>query len=236
VRKTAVAIATGRRLAAAGRVAPGGVWLARLETAKTADDVLDTLIAALNVTGADAALVERLKATASVVILDNCEHVIDAAAALAIRLLDAASGLRILCTSQAPLDVEGETVFELHPLVLADAVELFTRRARRPDRPVGATDDAVQDLCCSLDGLSLAIELAAARMKTLSIEEITRRLDDRFAGMRRRQNDACAGRPSLRPRAASSGRAPKTSSPGGGSSGGRPGVPLRARVRSEGGR
>ena len=93
------------------------------------------MIAALNVTGGEAALFERLKGAAAVVILDNCEHVVDAAAALAVRLLDAAPGLRILCTSQVPLDVDGEVVFELAPLALADAVELFTRRAaaRRGD-------------------------------------------------------------------------------------------------------
>jgi predicted ATPase/DNA-binding SARP family transcriptional activator len=192
--KTAVAIATGRRLAEAGGVAPGGVWLARLETATTADDVLDVVIAALNVTGGEAALLERLKRTASVVILDNCEHVIDAAAALAVRLIDAAHGLRILCTSQAPLDVEGETVFELAPLALADAVELFTRRARRRDQPAGAADDPVYELCRSLDGLPLAIELAAARTKTLSIEEITRRLDDRFSVL----SDPASHRPQRR--------------------------------------
>ncbi|MEA2143435.1 MAG: hypothetical protein QOI64_1865 [Solirubrobacteraceae bacterium] len=174
--KTAVAIAVGRRLTAAG-----GIWLARLEAANTADEVLDTLIAALNVTGGEAALLERLKGSASVVILDNCEHVVDVAAALAVRLLDAAPGLRILCTSQAPLDVEGETVFELGPLGLADAVALFTRRARRRDGSAGAADGAVHELCRSLDGLPLAIELAAARTKTLSIAEITRRLDDRFS-------------------------------------------------------
>ena len=129
--KTAVAIAAGRRLADAGG---GPVWLARLETAKTADDVLDTLIAALNVAGGEAALIERLRSGACVVILDNCEHLVDAAAALAERLLDAAAGLRILCTSQAPLDVDGETLFELAPLALGDAVELFSRRARRGDR------------------------------------------------------------------------------------------------------
>ena len=108
---------------------PGGVWLARLEAATTADDVLDTLIAALSVTGGEAALLERLKGAAALVILDNCEHVVDAAAALAVRLLDAAPGLRILCTSQVALDVDGEAVFELTPLALSDAVELFTRRA-----------------------------------------------------------------------------------------------------------
>ena len=176
--KTAVAIATGRRLSAA----PGGVWLARLEAATTADDVLDTLIAALHVTGGEAALFERLRGAAAVVILDNCEHVVDAAAALAVRLLDAAPGLRILCTSQVPLDVDGEVVVELAPLALSDAVELFTPPRRRPagrDRAAPCTD-----LCRSLDGLPLAIELAAARTRTLSIEEISRRLDDRFSLLR----------------------------------------------------
>jgi predicted ATPase/DNA-binding SARP family transcriptional activator len=172
--KTAVAIAIGRRLA-------GGVWLARLETAVTANDVIDTLIAALNVPG-EAALVERLKGTPALVILDNCEHVIDAAAALALKLLDAAPRLRILCTSQVPLDVDGEIVFELTPLALSDAVELFTRRATPTRLKVTSSqsNNTVLDLCRSLDGLPLAIELAAARTKTLSIEEITRRLDDRF--------------------------------------------------------
>src|SRR4051812_35733872 len=175
--KTAVAIATGRRLADT----PGGVWLARLEAATTADEVLDSVIAALDVTGGEAALVERVKSAPAVVILDNCEHVVDAAAALAVRLLDAAPGLRILCTTQVPLDVEGEVPFELAPLALADAVELFGRRATSHRDEAG---DAVEALCRSLDGLPLAIELAAARTRTLSIEEIGRRLDDRFSVLR----------------------------------------------------
>ncbi|MDX6728260.1 MAG: hypothetical protein QOK49_3065 [Baekduia sp.] len=170
--KTAVAIATGRALSGV----PGGVWLARLEAAQTADDVLDTMIAALSVTGGEAALLERLRSAGGLVILDNCEHVMHAAATLAERLLDAAPGLRILCTSQVALDIDGEVVFELAPLSLADAVELFTRRAARQGH-LGE----VRDLCRSLDGLPLAIELAAARTKTLSVEEITRRLDDRFS-------------------------------------------------------
>ena len=111
------------------------------------------------------------------VILDNCEHVVDAAAALAVRLLDAAPGVRILCTSQVPLEIDGGASFELAPLALADAVELFSRRAHREEA-------GVEDLCRSLDGLPLAIELAAARTKTLSIEEIGRRLDDRFSLLR----------------------------------------------------
>jgi DNA-binding SARP family transcriptional activator len=164
VGKTAVAIATARRLALSDGVGPGGAWLARLESAATANDVVDTVVAALNVTGGEAALFERLKSAAALVILDNCEHVIDAAATLTVRLLDAAPGLRILCTSQAPLEVDGEALFELAPLALPDAVELFVRRAaaRRVNHTVHEVGGAVHDLCRSLDGLPLAIELAAA--------------------------------------------------------------------------
>ena len=187
--KTAVAIAVGRALTsptltegdgAADGV--GSVWLARLETAATANEVVDVLIGAMDGPGGEAALLERLKSSSTVVILDNCEHVIDAASALAVRLLDAAPELRILCTSQVSLDIDGEVVFELPPLVLSDAVELFTHRAtaQRLSHTATADNDSVRDLCRSLDGLPLAIELAAARTRTLSVEEITRRLDDRF--------------------------------------------------------
>ena len=127
--KTAVAVAVGRALTASTVVGTDGVWLARLESAVTPDQVLDVLVGAVDGPGGESALFERLKGTSALVILDNCEHVIDAATALAVRLLDAAPGLRILCTSQVPLDVDGEAVFELGPLALSDSVELFTRRA-----------------------------------------------------------------------------------------------------------
>ena len=184
VGKTALAIAVGRQLSLTDeRQASGGVWrlAARLETAVTAHDVVDALVAALNV-GGEAALFERLRASTALVILDNCEQVLDAAADLAMRLLDAAPAIRVLCTSQMALDVDGEALYELAPLALPEAVELFTRRAnaQRSRRTTTDADDATRDLCRSLDGLPLAIELAAARTKTLSIEEITRRLDDRF--------------------------------------------------------
>ena len=189
VGKTALAIATGRSLASS----TGGVWLARLETAATADDVVDSVIAALHVTGGESALFDRLRSAATVLIFDNCEQVVDAAADLAVRLLDAASDLRILCTSQVPLDVDGEVVFELAPLSLIDSIELFARRAgaqRRQPTP----DDTVADLCRALDGLPLAIELAAARTRTLSVKEITRRLDDRFSVL----SDPASRRPQRR--------------------------------------
>ena len=195
VGKTALAIAIGRGLSSSDREVPDGVWLARLETAATDDDVIDTLVAALNV-GGEAALFERLKNRAALVILDNCEHVVDAAAALVVRLLDTAPGLRVLCTSQISLGIDGEVVVELAPLALADAVALFTRRAgvQRTNRGSVEADDSLNELCRSLDGLPLAIELAAARTKTLSIEEITRRLDDRFTVL----NDPTSRRPERR--------------------------------------
>ncbi|HST86277.1 MAG TPA: BTAD domain-containing putative transcriptional regulator [Kineosporiaceae bacterium] len=183
VGKTALAIAVGHRLAQADGVAQGGIWLARLETAVTPEDVVDALIAALGVPGDESALAERLRNTEAVVILDNCEHVLDAVAQLVVRLLDAAPRLRVLCTSQIRLDVEGEFVFDLAPLPLSAAAELFTRRAAGHENSLraDASGDAVVGLCRALDGLPLAIELAAARTRTLSIEEITRRLGDRFA-------------------------------------------------------
>lgn len=167
--KTALAIATGRTLADVP------VWLVRLEAAQAADDVLDTVLAALGVVGGEAALRERLRRSDAVLLLDNCEHVVDAAADLAERLLDAAPGLRVLCTSQVELGVAGEVVYELAPLALDDAVALFALRASRTGEP-----EQVRELCGSLDGLPLAIELAAARTRTLSVGEIARRLDDRF--------------------------------------------------------
>ena len=125
-------------------------------------------------------------------ILDNCEHVLDAAAALAVRLLDAAPGLRILCTSQVPLDVDGEAVFELAPLALADAVELFTRRAAAPAHGEPTTRCA----SCAARSTGCRWRSSSPRRgrKTLSIEEITRRLDDRFSVL----SDPASRRPERR--------------------------------------
>jgi predicted ATPase/DNA-binding SARP family transcriptional activator len=182
VGKTAVALAVGRSLTTPLSFATDGIWLARLEGARTPEEVVDVLVGAVDGPGEEAALFESFKDASALMILDNCEHVIDAAAALAVRLLDVAPGLRILCTSQVALDIDGEVVFELAPLVLPDSVELFSRRAAAQHRTgANAPNDAVvRALCRSLDGLPLAIELAAARTKTLSVEEITRRLEDPF--------------------------------------------------------
>ncbi len=110
--------------------------------------------------------------------------------------IDAAPGTRILCTSQVPLGIDGEALFELEPLALDDAVELFTQAGlgAAQERDGGVRSDQVHDLCRALDGLPLAIELAAARTKTLSIAEINRRLDDRFDVL----NDPASRKPERR--------------------------------------
>ncbi|MFE5795638.1 BTAD domain-containing putative transcriptional regulator [Streptomyces sp. NPDC056503] len=120
-------------------------------------------------------------------VLDNCEHVVDAAATLAETLLAHCPGLRILATSREPLGVPGETVRPVEPLPPSPAHRLFAERARavRPafDREHAlAADgaDAVAEICRRLDGLPLAIELAAARLRLLTPRQIADRLDDRF--------------------------------------------------------
>ncbi|WP_030760186.1 BTAD domain-containing putative transcriptional regulator [Streptomyces griseus] len=120
-------------------------------------------------------------------VLDNCEHVVDASAALAETLLAHCPGLRVLATSREPLGVPGETVRPVEPLPPAPAHRLFAERARavRPgfdeDLARGAgTADAVAEICRRLDGLPLAIELAAARLRLLTPRQIADRLDDRF--------------------------------------------------------
>ena len=161
----------------------GGVWLVRLEVADAATSILQLVTEALQLTGGEQALLDRLGGAETVLVLDNCEHVIDGAADLATRLLDRAPPLRILTTSQAPLGVDGETVYAVDPLPLADSVTLFADRAARMRRRFALDDDTtatVEAVCRSLDGLPLAIELAAARVRSLSVQEIARRLDDRY--------------------------------------------------------
>jgi predicted ATPase/DNA-binding SARP family transcriptional activator len=117
-------------------------------------------------------------------VLDNCEHLLDATAALVSAVLAAAPGLALVATSREPIGVAGEVIWRVPSLSLADeAIELFTDRARhvRPDFAV--SDDnaaAVAEICQRLDGIPLAIELAAARLRALSLAEIVDGLHDRF--------------------------------------------------------
>ncbi|WP_019932606.1 BTAD domain-containing putative transcriptional regulator [Nocardia sp. BMG111209] len=121
-------------------------------------------------------------------ILDNCEHLIGAAAAVVADLVGVCDRLTVLTTSRAPLEITAETVYPLPPLAVdahgSPATELFATRARAV-RPSARLDpEVVARLCRTLDGLPLAIELAAARTRTMSVAEIESRLDHRFALLR----------------------------------------------------
>ncbi|MGO9071734.1 helix-turn-helix transcriptional regulator [Mycobacterium sp.] len=118
------------------------------------------------------------------VVLDNCEHLLDASAELVVALLSGAARLTLLATSREAIGVAGEVSWRVPSLSLAgEAIELFTDRARhaRPDFAVSADNAAaVGEICARLDGVPLAIELAAARVRALSLAEIIDSLHDRF--------------------------------------------------------
>ncbi|MEQ1701677.1 MAG: BTAD domain-containing putative transcriptional regulator, partial [Ilumatobacteraceae bacterium] len=179
VGKTRLAIEIAR-----GQQVAGGAWLVRLDTTRDSSVIPQVVGAAFGLVGAtEAMILDRVRATEILVVLDNCEHVLEPVADLCGRLLDAAPHLRILVTSQVPLGLDGEIVHTLEPLAMADSVMLFAQRAtdRRASFRLDAdTAAAVEEVCRSLDGLPLAIELAAARTKALSVQEIARRLEDRF--------------------------------------------------------
>ena len=177
----------------------GDWWCVELAAVRGGDDIAEVLLDAVGAragTGVDASerLVRLFSARHGLLVLDNCEHVRPAVAALCQRLLRAAPGLRILATSREPLGVAGEVLFAVPPLALpgdddsatiaaAHSVQLFVDRARSycPDFALGDDNErAVAALCHSLDGLPLAIELAAARITTMTPREIVARLDRRF--------------------------------------------------------
>ncbi|OMB91852.1 transcriptional regulator [Mycobacterium colombiense] len=120
----------------------------------------------------------------ALLLLDNCEHLLDACGTMTIELLAACSQLTILTTSREPLGVPGELSWRVPSLSLEDeAIDLFTDRARRarPEFSVGEENQAiVQQICARLDGMPLAIELAAARVRALSLGQIVGSLHDRF--------------------------------------------------------
>ncbi|MEV5982197.1 BTAD domain-containing putative transcriptional regulator [Streptomyces sp. NPDC052114] len=161
----AVAAALG---AGAGRHAPGRPGMAG------GPGPVDPVAGVLGVVGAGPCLL----------VLDNCEQVVEGVAALVQALVASSKDLRVLATSRAPLDLLSESVYALGELGLDTAVELFAHRARSARPGVELPPDAVADLCRHLDGLPLAVELAAVRVRVLSVAEIARRIGDRFALLR----------------------------------------------------
>ncbi|MFB8392600.1 BTAD domain-containing putative transcriptional regulator [Streptomyces yangpuensis] len=143
------------------------------------------------------ALAERLL----LLVLDNCEHVVEDTARLVRRLLESCPGVRVLATGREALGFTGEALCPLSPLEPAPAAQLFADRAAAVS-PGFALDGAraavVEHICASLDGLPLALELAAARLRTLSVEDIAARLDDRFRLLSRRDRTAVPRHQTLR--------------------------------------
>jgi predicted ATPase/DNA-binding SARP family transcriptional activator len=140
--------------------------------------------------GGPAGIVAALGPGPALLVLDNCEQVVRGAADLVHALVSLSRDLRVLTTSRAPLGLSSESVYLLPELDLPTTIELFEQRARaaRPDADLPA--DAVRELCGRLDGLPLAAELAAARVRIMSVAEIARRLDDRFGVLRGGASDA----------------------------------------------
>ena len=180
---------------------PDGTWLCELAAAGDPESMLQAVASTLGAIpragmSLTASIAEFLRTRALLLVLDNCEHLLDATARLADAILRDAPGVRIVATSREGLAVEGERVMplrslpvpdptfaELEQIAASDAVQLFGERAEaaRPGFSLEAGNaTAVVDICRRLDGMPLAIELAAARIASMSPAEVAERLDERF--------------------------------------------------------
>lgn len=196
--KTTVALTVADR---AAPVYPDGVFFVDLATVSKSI-ALSSVVAAtlgLAVTSDDpiSEVVDFLRTRRVLLLLDSCEHVLDAASALTDALLRGTADLRVLATSREPLRVEGENVHYLEPLdtppaaailtarqsLTFAAVELFVERAKSNSAAFEVTDETVSlvsNICRKLDGMALAIELAASRVDTFGLQDLATQLDDRF--------------------------------------------------------
>ena len=200
--KTRLVLRVLAAAAAAGEF-PDGVWFVELGDLRQPDLVVPRVASVIGVREEPSrplleTLVAALRPRRMLLALDNCEHLIDACAQLGQRLLASSPGLRLVATSREPLRVAAETVWQVPPLSIApdgatigaddvsryEAMRLFADRAAAvlPGFTIGPDNAAaVAVLCRALDGIPLAIELAAARVRALSVEQISARLADRFA-------------------------------------------------------
>ena len=191
-----------RILAAAADEFPDGTWFVELGDLRQPDLVVSRVATAIGVSEEPGrplldTLADALRSRQLLLALDNCEHLIEACARLCQRLLASSPGLRLLATSREPLRVAGERVWQVPPLSVApdgelstaeeaehyEAMRLFAERAAAslPGFAIeSANASAVAELCRALDGMPLAIELAAARVRVLSVTQIGARLADRF--------------------------------------------------------
>lgn len=190
-----------RVLATAADDFPDGTWFVELADLRQPELVISRLAAVIGVSEEPGrplldTLTDALRPRRLLLALDNCEHVIDVCAQVGRHLLAASPGLRLLCTSREPLIVAAETIWQVPPLSVgpastdpgqdaqrSEAIRLFADRAAAsvPGFAVGSANvAAITSICRALDGMPLAIELAAARVRALSVEQIQARLDDRF--------------------------------------------------------
>jgi predicted ATPase/DNA-binding SARP family transcriptional activator len=182
--KTRLALELAHRVADAGGRA---VWV-ELAPLSDAELIAPQIAAALHIRPAGTRdpleeSIDVLRETATLLVLDNCEHLVADCARIAERILRSCPQTTILATSREPLGLAGETTWLVPPLASTDAVQLFADRARAV-LPVFALEahntQAVEIICARLDGIPLAIELAAARVKVLAVWQIAERLNDAF--------------------------------------------------------
>lgn len=187
--KTSLALATARETADAYA---DGVWFCDLAAIVQSEDVMPAISEMLGlrpqpgVTVADGVL-RALAQQQCLLVLDNCEHVLDVAATLAESVGERCQKVTVLTTSREGLGLPGEELVEVRPLDIADAVELFRVRAGEHHgwfEQAGADEALIHDLCERLDGLPLAIELAAARARSMPLADLTARLSERFRLLR----------------------------------------------------
>ena len=187
--KTRLAVEVGLEI---GSRYEGGAWMVDLAGVVDGDGVVPAVRSGVGLDGAPmtapglgevAQLASALGGRSMLVILDNCEHLVGKAATVAVHLLQRCPELTMLCTSREPLGVPGELVYPVPRLVPEVAARLFVERALAgaPDLTFDeAALAAVDDICARLDGLPLAIELAASRARALDLTQIAARLGDRF--------------------------------------------------------
>lgn len=185
---------------------PEGVWLVELAPLVDPASVASAVARALGIVehpgrGVLESLVEQLEGRRLLVLLDNCEHLVGAAAEVAERVLEACPWIRIVATSREPLGVPGEITWRVPPLSHDAATDLLLQRAR--EHLPGLADDGTTrahaaQICGRLDGLPLALELAAAQVDALSMAEIAARLENRFLLLSRGARTAPARQQTLR--------------------------------------
>ena len=216
--KTTLAVEAARRSTAPA----DGSWLVELAPVATGDAVVTAIADVLGVTGGGlgtagvdaAALLRILTGRRALLLLDNCEHLLDTIGPLVEQLLTEAHDVQVLATSREPLGLAGEVIWSVPGLgvpeerhttidevLAAPAVELLAERARAHTPAFALTDDTARDaatLVRRLDGIPLAIELAAARLRVLSLTELANALDDRFRVLTARRRTGASRHRTLR--------------------------------------